>query len=163
MVGLSSGLLAATSLFSITAIIQLFRTDRKVHSIRIKNFVQISFSIMIQKKKRVSHFYHNNNNSEKLTGGFFGFYFVMYFIQHCFICRPSDFTVSEDARIEHRTVATLALAVRRFNLSARSHPEFRKVFHANRCCVFVTLQILCLIGTFMTYLKQGISSKNRSI
>jgi hypothetical protein len=39
----------------------------------------------------------------------------MYDIQHCFICRPSDFTVSEDAGIEHRTVATTALAVRRSN------------------------------------------------
>ncbi len=31
-------------------------------------------------------------------------------IQHCFICRPSDSTVSNDAGIESRTVATLALA-----------------------------------------------------
>ncbi len=45
-----------------------------------------------------------------LTGGFFGF-FYMYCIQHCFICRPSDSTVSEDAGIEPRTVAT-SLAVR---------------------------------------------------
>ncbi len=36
-------------------------------------------------------------------------YFFMYAIQHCFICRPSDFTVSDDARIEPRTVVTLAL------------------------------------------------------
>ncbi len=36
----------------------------------------------------------------------------MYFIQHCFICRPSDYTVPEDDGIEIRTVATLALAVR---------------------------------------------------
>jgi hypothetical protein len=36
-------------------------------------------------------------------------------IQHCFICRPSDPIVSEDARIEPRTVATLALSVRRSN------------------------------------------------
>ncbi len=34
----------------------------------------------------------------------------MYDIQHCFICRPSDFTVSEDAGIEPRIVATTALA-----------------------------------------------------
>jgi hypothetical protein len=27
----------------------------------------------------------------------------MYFIQHCFVCRPSDSTVSEDAGIEPRT------------------------------------------------------------
>jgi hypothetical protein len=48
-------------------------------------------------------------------------FFFMYNIQHCFICRPSDSTVSEDAGIEPRTVATTALAVRRSNYSARSH------------------------------------------
>ncbi len=32
-------------------------------------------------------------------------------MQHYFICRPSDSTVSEDAGIELRTVATTALAV----------------------------------------------------
>ncbi len=49
--------------------------------------------------------------------------FFMYFIQHCFICRPSDSTVSEDAGIDQpRTVATLALTARRCNLSARSNP-----------------------------------------
>jgi hypothetical protein len=47
-------------------------------------------------------------------------FFFMHFVQHCFICRPSDSTVSEDDVIEPRTVATLALAVRR---SARSHPQ----------------------------------------
>ncbi len=46
----------------------------------------------------------------------------MYDIQHFFICRPSDFTVSEDAEIELRTVATTALAVIRSNHSAWSHP-----------------------------------------
>jgi hypothetical protein len=42
-----------------------------------------------------------------LTGGFFILFF-MYFIQHYFICRPSDFTVAENAGIEPRAVATLA-------------------------------------------------------
>jgi hypothetical protein len=32
------------------------------------------------------------------------------FIQHCFICRPSDSTVSDDAGIKPRTVATSTLA-----------------------------------------------------
>ncbi len=32
-------------------------------------------------------------------------------MQHCFICRPLDPTVSEDAEIESRTVATLVLTV----------------------------------------------------
>jgi hypothetical protein len=47
----------------------------------------------------------------------------MYHIQHCFICRPLDSTVSEDAGIEPRTVATTALAVRHSNHSARSLPS----------------------------------------
>jgi hypothetical protein len=48
----------------------------------------------------------------------------MYDIQHCFICRPSDSTVSEDTGNEPRTVAaTTALAVRRSNHAARSHPH----------------------------------------
>ncbi len=41
------------------------------------------------------------------------FFVSMYYIQHCFICRPSDSNVSEDAGFEPRTVATSALAVRR--------------------------------------------------
>ncbi len=64
-----------------------------------------------------------------LRGIFLDFSFFMYDIQHCFICLPSDSTVSEDAGIEPRTVATPALAVRRSNHSpryihnsARSHP-----------------------------------------
>ena len=50
----------------------------------------------------------------------------MYCIQHCFICRPSESTVSEDTGIEPRTVAPSALAARRFsNHYARSHPQTR--------------------------------------
>ncbi len=56
------------------------------------------------------------------TRGYF-LVFFMYIIQHCFICRPSESTVSEDAGIEPWTVANLTLAVRRFYHSARSHPQ----------------------------------------
>ncbi len=38
------------------------------------------------------------------------FFFFSYYIQHCFICRPSDSTVPTDAGIEPRAVATGALA-----------------------------------------------------
>jgi hypothetical protein len=48
----------------------------------------------------------------------------MFCIQHCFICRPSDSTVSEDAGIEPRTVTTSALALRH---SARCHPPYKKL------------------------------------
>ncbi len=51
------------------------------------------------------------------------FVFVcMYLIQHCFICRPSDSSVSENAGMEPRSIVTLPLAVKRSNHSARSHP-----------------------------------------
>ena len=46
-------------------------------------------------------------------GNSFWIFLFMYVIQHCFICRPSDSAESEDAGIEPRTVATLALAIRR--------------------------------------------------
>jgi hypothetical protein len=44
-----------------------------------------------------------------------------YFIQYCFICHPSDSTVSENALFEPRTFATFSLAVRGFNNPARSN------------------------------------------
>jgi hypothetical protein len=52
------------------------------------------------------------------------FYLFSYYIHHSFICRPTDSTVPTDAGIEPRTVATDALAVRRSNHLARSHPLF---------------------------------------
>jgi hypothetical protein len=45
----------------------------------------------------------------KRGGGFFRFFLSMYDIQHGFICRPSDSTVSEDDGIELRTDARLDL------------------------------------------------------
>ncbi len=59
-----------------------------------------------------------------LQGDFLDFYSVFY-IQRCFIYRPSDSTVSENAGIEPRSVAISALAVRgsNSNHSARSHPR----------------------------------------
>ncbi len=49
--------------------------------------------------------------------------FYMYFIQLCFICRPEDSSVLEDAGIEPRTIETLVLEVRRSNHLARSYPQ----------------------------------------
>jgi hypothetical protein len=54
---------------------------------------------------------------------YLSFFSSMYCVQHGSICRLSDSTVSEDAGIEPRTVASSALAVRRSNHSARSHPQ----------------------------------------
>jgi hypothetical protein len=55
-------------------------------------------------------------------GGFFVlFFYVLY--STLFNSGPSDSTVSEDAGIEAKTVATTAMNVRRSNHSARSHPH----------------------------------------
>ncbi len=67
--------------------------------------------------------YVNAFKTSDSSRGFFGiFSFYVWYSTHCFICRPLDST-SKDAGIEPRTVATTALAVRRSNHSARSHPQ----------------------------------------
>jgi hypothetical protein len=74
-------------------------------------------------------------------GGFF--FFFKYDIQHCPICRPSDSTVWKDAGIEPRTVATTALAVRRSNHSARSHPPTRlDLIHIRRDLIHSRLDLI---------------------
>jgi hypothetical protein len=58
----------------------------------------------------------------------------MYVIQHCFICRPSDSTVSEDAGIEPRTVATLALtAIRSIHSADLLHCGVFNLFSVCQC------------------------------
>ncbi len=59
------------------------------------------------------------------SGNFLDFFFFLctLFNTVCFICRLSDSTVSVDAGIEPRTVATSALTARHPNLSARSHQQ----------------------------------------
>ncbi len=59
----------------------------------------ISFGVRQLKNRRVTP------NREEI--------FSKYCSQHCFICRPSDSSVSEDAGIEPKTATSSALAVRR--------------------------------------------------
>jgi hypothetical protein len=75
-----------------------------------------------------------------LWGDFWDFF--MYDIQHCFICRPSVSTVSEDAGIEPRTVATTALTVRRSNQSARSHPQSTIFIHSRLDLIHSRLDLI---------------------
>jgi hypothetical protein len=49
------------------------------------------------------------------------FCYMLYFIQHCFVCRLVDSTVPEKSGFKPRTVVTLALTVRCSNHSSRSH------------------------------------------
>jgi hypothetical protein len=65
------------------------------------------------------------------TGIFLNFFYFFYYI-HCLICRPSDSTVSEDAGIEPRTVATLALTARRSDHLARLTLTARSSNHLTR-------------------------------
>jgi hypothetical protein len=61
--------------------------------------------------------FNQGGGNQFLTGGFSDFF--MYVLSStCFICRPSDSTVSEDAGIEPMTFSTSALAVRRSSYSA---------------------------------------------
>ncbi len=86
----------------------------------------------------------------------FGFFLFMYVIQYCFICRPSNSTMSENAGIEPRTVATTAVAVRRSNHSATSiHPHFSEFFVAypdfdpeHRFCIWSHYYYCYCIGTY---------------
>ena len=82
----------------------------------------ISFGVSRLKNRRVTP-----NREEILS---------KYCMQHCFICRPSDSTVSEDAGIEPRTVATSAMAVRRSNyLSTRASAASGRVCTTEECAV----------------------------
>ncbi len=64
---------------------------------------------------------HRDDDSTSLLKGDF-FRSFHYFIQHCFICRPSDsMHWVGGCGYRSRTVVTSALAVRRCNQSARSH------------------------------------------
>ncbi len=71
---------------------------------------------------------HEAGSKDFLKGDFLSFFlfYVPYVIQHCFICRPLDSTVSEEAGNEPRTIATLALTASRSNHYARSHPHSAK-------------------------------------
>jgi len=74
----------------------------------------------------------------------------MYFIQHCFICSPSDSIMSEDAGIEPSTVATSEMAVRRSNHSARSRSS--DDWANKKICV----QVCLLYFTHTYFFKQTI-------
>ncbi len=64
-----------------------------------------------------------HHNEIILKGDFWFFYALYSILFNLPTSQVSNFTVSEDAGIEPRTVATTALTVRRSNHSAKSHPE----------------------------------------
>ncbi len=98
-----------TVLFLISSITSI-NTFARWYSVQCKHHF-VTHWIAAPNKTDMSWSYTWNKYSFFLKVDFFDF--VMYDIQHCFICRPSDSPVSEDAGIEPRTVATTALAVRR--------------------------------------------------
>ncbi len=99
-------------------------------------FAESSFTL--PPSKPVSRYTNKSGSGLKqrantfLQGDFWDFF--MYFIQHYFICRASDSTVSGDDGIEPRTVATSALAVRRSNHSAKSHSQGANTYPSWACC-----------------------------
>ncbi len=79
------------------------------------SFWQIKKRKRIQMIRQIGKNISNINSFFKGGGGLDFFSFFRYVYQHCFICRPSDSTVSKDTGNEPRTVATLALTARRTN------------------------------------------------
>jgi hypothetical protein len=96
---------------------------------------------------QINIFVHNLQTKEEPVYVFLysicsiNFCFFMYCILHCFICRPSDSTVSEDAGIEPRTVTTSVLTIRRSNQSVNfcggCTCKQRKNKYTFYCTVFV--------------------------
>jgi hypothetical protein len=66
----------------------------------------------------------------------------------CFICRPSDSTVSEEAGTEPRTVSTSALAVRRSSYSAHLIHSRVHLIHTRLHLIHTRLH---LIHTFLLF------------
>ncbi len=125
-----------------------------VHFARNKIFFNFSLHALLTykpfKKGRSFRTYRHTNLDQQMSfkWGFLDFFLSMYVIQHCFICRPSDSTVSENAGFEPRTVETLVLTARRSNLSARSHPhqldlihKFSKCHDKYFCCLTMSQEV----------------------
>jgi hypothetical protein len=68
---------------------------------------------------------HKGDNDADLETGERRSRKLFFSVFELFICCPSDFTVSEDAEIEPRILATLALTARRSSHLARSHPQIQ--------------------------------------
>jgi hypothetical protein len=73
-------------------------------------WLQVKYQASVHWKRQVMRRYIIIGSLPEI---FYCMYCTMYCIQHCFICRPSDSIMSEDAGIGLMPVATLALAVRR--------------------------------------------------
>ncbi len=77
-------------------------------------------------RRRQSKNLKNLCNLKVFRGFFWGF--LKYSDQHCFICHPSDSMLCRGMLgLEPRTVGTLSLAGRRYNRSARSHPQHGQI------------------------------------
>jgi len=76
------------------------------------------------------------------------------FTQHCFICRPSEYTVSEDAGIDPMTIVTLALTARRFRRSNHSARSLFKRRLSMSTKIFMCMMSVCL-KMFSTHSASG--------
>ncbi len=76
-------------------------------------------------KKCLLQIFHVLGKGIQLEDGFFVFFLSMYCIQLCFICRPSDSTVSEDAGLLRLGIVSQTLT--RLNLTRRYEYTVKKV------------------------------------
>jgi hypothetical protein len=87
------------------------------------------------------------------TRGIFGIFQT--FIKPCFFCHPTESSVLEEVWIEPRTVATLALEVKRFSHSARSHPTFVDAYLLTK--LKVNILVACIFYKFVFLIMKFIS------
>ncbi len=83
--------------------------------------------------------------------------FFYYFIKHCFICSPSDSTVSEDAGNEPRTIVTSTLAVRfvifgGFFITKIGSPDISKIINKAHTKLVAKMVQATVFGEFCKFL-----------
>jgi hypothetical protein len=82
---------------------------------------------------------HTEGKVQAFSYRIYTIFLVMYVIQLCSICCPSDSFVSEDAGIKLRTVATLQLTARCSNHLDRSHRGWGSALYSTMILTFLRI------------------------
>jgi hypothetical protein len=123
-----------------------FREQCDHHPFRMASWtIAIDYTVAKEKKRSQLFF----------LKGFFIIFFI-YDIQHCFICRPSDSTVSEYAGIEPRTVVTTALTTALTTRLDLIHNFFRNIciIELKSTRTLARMVCFCLLEFFSSAVEQ---------
>jgi hypothetical protein len=99
--------------------------ETAIELVQFAYFKEVSGKATKRKRRLVTYFSQLNRQSNgSALDNFLAvilFLVILYnYIKHCFICHPSNSTVSEYAGFEPRIVATLALTVRRSEIDSQT-------------------------------------------